>query len=179
MKAHALTAMVVVALAAAPALTGCSGDPAPKHAQIQAGPMPEGEIWTGVYYHPVFGNLHMIEEGSNVVGRWKRTNQSAWGELSGTKTGNVVHFQWKEHTVGLVGASASTSGRGYFVYKMGKEGIAELDGGYGLGQDEVGSDWHCVKQQRMTPDLKSIGGDTAGLAPPAAGHWDDSSGPKK
>lgn len=179
MKALAISGLFFAAFAVSPALVGCSGEPAAKHAQVTAGSMPEGESWNGVYYHPVFGNLHMLEEGSNIIGRWKRSNQSAWGELSGTITGNVVHFQWKEHQVGMVGASSTTTGRGYFVYKMGKEGIAELDGGYGMNQDEVGSDWHCVKQQRMNPDLKSISGDTGGIAPPAAGHWDDGSSPKK
>jgi hypothetical protein len=92
-----------------------------------------------------------------------RTDKSAWGRLSGTKNGNVLHFQWTETKYGMVGPSATSTGRGYFVYKMGKEGgIAELDGQYGLGQDEAGSDWHCVKQQRVLPDLNSITGDLPG-----------------
>ena len=141
-------------------------------ANIPAGEMPSGETWTGVYFHPVFGYLHMTEEGSNVIARWKRTDQSAWGEMSGTRNGNVLHYTWKEHKIGLVGPAATSSGKGYFVYKMGKEGIAELDGQFGIGDDETGSDWHNVKQQRMNPDLKSISGDTGGVAPPAAGKWD-------
>ena len=134
--------------------------------------MPSGESWAGVYYHPVFGYLHMMEEGSNIVARWKRTDQSAWGEMSGTKNGNVLHYTWKEHKIGLVGPAATSEGKGYFVYKVNKENIAELDGQFGLGQDEVGSDWHNVKQVRMNPDLKSISGDTGGVAPPAAGKWE-------
>jgi hypothetical protein len=164
---------LVLALAAftGAALAGC-GEPPPKTAQITSGAMPEGENWTGVYYHPVFGHLHMMEEGSNIVAKWKRTDQSHWGELSGTVTGNVLRFQWKEHKVGMVGASMTTTGKGYFVYKMNAENIGELHGQFGMGQDETGSDWKCVKQQRMQPDLKSISGDTGGIAPPAAGKWD-------
>ena len=113
--------------------------------------MPEGESWTGVYFHPVYGYLHMVEEGSNVVGRWKRADQSKWGELSGTKGGNVLHYTWKEHTVGMIGASATTKGKGYFQYKMDKEDRPVLDGQFGLNDDETGSDWHNVKQARMQP----------------------------
>lgn len=127
--------------------------------------MPEGETWTGVYFHPVFGYLHMQEEGSNIVGRWKRTDQSYWGELSGTVSGNVVHYQWKEHRIGMVGPSSISKGKGYFVYKLNKENIGELDGEFGMNDAEVGSTWKNVKQVRMPPDLKSIGGDSEGLTP--------------
>ena len=55
---------------------GCGDGQEVKHAKVASGPMPEGESWTGVYFHPVYGYLHMVEEGSNVVGRWKRADQS-------------------------------------------------------------------------------------------------------
>ena len=93
----------------------------PRSAKVAAGPMPEGETWTGRLLPPGVRLPPHAEEGSNVVGRWKRTNQSKWGELSGTMSGNVLHYTWKEHTVGMVGASATTQGKGYFAYKMDKE----------------------------------------------------------
>ena len=150
------------------ALPACGGGDDPKSAKVTAGEMPAGESWTGVYYHQVYGYLHMQEQDSNIVARWKRTDQSAWGELSGTKAGNVFHFTWKEHKYGLPGPAGESKGKGYFQYKLGKEGgIAELDGQYGLNNDETGSEWHCVKQQRMAPDLKSITGDTGSSSGPA------------
>jgi hypothetical protein len=157
----------VLASLALPAVlvAGCSSESTPKMANVASGPMPEGEQWTGVYFHPVFGYLHMQETGSSVVGRWKRTDHSHWGELSGTTAGNVFHYTWKEHKVGMVGASATTHGRGYFVYKLNKENIGELDGEYGLNESELGSTWKNVKQVRMPPDLKSIGGDSEGVTP--------------
>jgi len=158
-------ALAVLVATAAIGLTGCGDGKETKHAKIVSGPMPEGESWQGVYFHPVYGYLHMMEEGSNVVGRWKRADQSKWGELSGTHSGNVLHYTWKEHTIGMVGASATTHGKGYFVYKMDKENRPILDGQFGLNEDEVGSDWHNVKQVRMQPDLKSIGGDAEGVPP--------------
>ncbi len=150
----------MLSLAVAGTMVACGGGGDAKSANVTAGEMPAGEVWTGVYFHPVYGYLHMQEEDSSIVGRWERADKSAWGELSGTKSGNVVHFTWKEHKVGLVGPAAESHGKGVFVYKAAKEekGSAELDGQFGLDQDETGQDWHNVKQQHMAPDLKSIPG---------------------
>jgi hypothetical protein len=165
--------LALAAFGAASAIAGCGGGAqGAKSANIKADDMPTGESWSGVYFHPVYGYLHMVENDDNVVGKWKRTDQSAWGELSGTKVGNVLHFAWKEHKYGLVGPSAESHGKGYFVYKMNSNNIAELDGQFGLDSDETGSDWHNVKQQRMPPDLNSIkGGDTTGATPAAGEQW--------
>jgi len=160
--------LATVTALAASSLAGCGDGKDTTAANVKSGSMPEGESWTGVYFHPVFGYLHMQEEGTNVVGRWKRTDHSHWGELSGTTTGNVLHYTWKEHKIGMVGASATTKGKGYFVYKVNKENIGELDGEFGLNDAEVGSSWKNVKQLRMPPDLKSIGGDGEGVTP---GHF--------
>lgn len=146
-------------------LAACGGGKEAKTAKVTPGPMPEGETWTGVYFHPVFGYLHLQEEGSNIIGRWKRTDQSHWGELSGTFNGNVLHYTWKEHKIGMIGPAATTRGRGYFVYKMNDQDIGELDGEFGLNDSEVGSSWKNIKQVRMEPDLKSIGGDAETLGP--------------
>lgn len=154
----------VLLAASAVGVAACDGKEA-KTANVKAGPMPEGESWTGVYYNPVFGYLHLIEEGSNIIGKWKRTDQSHWGSLEGTFQGNVLHYKWKEHQVGMVGASATTQGKGYFVYAMDKENHATLDGQFGFKDEETGSEWHNVKQAKMAPDLKSIGGDAEGVAP--------------
>lgn len=159
------TVLVAAVSFAAIGLAACGDGNDPKVAKVASGPMPEGETWTGVYFHPVFGYLHLQQEGSNVIGRWKRADHSYWGELSGTFSGNVLHYTWKEHRIGMVGASSVTHGKGYFVYKLNKENIGELDGEYGLDDSEVGSSWKNVKQVRMPPDLKSIGGDSEGVTP--------------
>ena len=167
--AVAAAVATTVALSSA-CLVACTPPEGPKGAQIKAGEMPEGETYTGVYFHPVYGHLHIVEDGGNVFGKWKRADQSRWGELQGTKTGNLVRFTWKEHTIGLVGAGAESKGKGYFLYKTGKD-VAELDGQFGLGDDEAGADWHNVKQQRMQPDLKSIPGDTDATSTPTGESW--------
>ncbi len=50
------------------------------------------------------------------------------GELQGTVTGNVMHFTWKEHKYNQVGPSSTSTGKGYFQYKMNSDKTAELDG---------------------------------------------------
>ena len=158
-------AVAVLFAASSVSLAACGGGQETKTAKVASGPMPEGETWTGVYFHPVYGYLHMVEEGTSVVGRWKRADQSHWGELSGTATGNVLHYTWKEHKVGMIGASATTKGKGYFVYKLDNEKRPILEGQFGLNDAETGSDWRNMKQMRMEPDLKSIGGDAEGAPP--------------
>jgi hypothetical protein len=157
--------------AASPTLVACGGEGNAHTAKIVVGEMPSGETWTGVYFHPVYGYLHMVQNENNIVGKWKRADQSAWGELSGVANGNVLHFSWKEHKYGLVGPAAESKGKGYFVYKMGAEKIAELDGQFGVDNDETGADWHNIKQVRMTPDLNSIKGDSTAAQPAAKDSW--------
>jgi hypothetical protein len=173
MKAARFAQVVVLSLTLGAAALGCGGGQEAKSAKVAAGDMPSGQEWTGVYYNQQFGNLHLVEEGTNVVGRWKRTDQSHWGELSGTKTGNLLRFTWKEHKVGMVGASADTEGKGYFLYGVNKDGLGELKGEYGLGGSEVGSRWDGLKQKDVKPNLKEIGGDAPGIATPGATKgWD-------
>ena len=158
-------------------LVACGEGSGAKSALTKPADMPEGESWNGVYYHPVFGYLHLVDNDATVVGKWKRSDQSRWGELSGIKVGNLLHYTWKEHTYGLVGPAAQQHGKGVFVYKVEdanghKQG--KLEGVFGLNEDEVGSTWNCVKQDRMEPKLDSINGDVGGTgAPPAAGKWDE------
>src|SRR5262249_1505306 len=56
-------------------------------------------------------------------------------------------------------------GQGSFVYKLDKGQRPVIEGQYGLNDEDNGSDWTSMKQPRMTPDLKSIGGDSEGVPP--------------
>jgi hypothetical protein len=159
---------------------GCGNTSGAKMASVTPGPMPEGEEWTGVYYNELYGNLHIVEEGSNIIGRWKRANQSHWGELSGTKEGNVVRFQWKEHQYGQVGPQATTSGKGYFVYKLGENKFWELHGELGEDADETGHPWKAIKQTNKKANLDEIKGELGGSELPAVPEeWDKKNEDKK
>jgi hypothetical protein len=157
--------ILVMALAAG--TIACSSGGGAKFAGVKAGEMPAGESWPGVYFNPVYGYLHMVEQGGNIVARWRRTDGSHWGELSGTAEGNVLHFTWNEHRVGGVGPSAESKGSGVFVYKMGEK-FGELDGQYALADSDQVGEWHCIKQAGLKPDLDSVNGkgtDNMGVTP--------------
>jgi hypothetical protein len=146
------------------ALVGCGGGSA-KFPEVKGSELPSGESWDGVYYNPVYGYLHLVPQGDNMVGRWKRSDSSHWGELSGTVDGNVFHFTWTEHRYGAFGPSGDTHGSGMFVYHLPPQKdeslkpIAELDGKYALDESSQIGDWHCVKQMNLKADLNSINGE--------------------
>lgn len=153
------------------ALVACGGQEGAKFANVKPGEMPADQTWVGVYYNPVYGYLHVVDNGGNIVGRWKRTDASSWGELSGTAEGNVLHYSWTEHKYGAIGPSSDLHGSGVFVYKMGNDKFGELDGQYAIdGQSDIGN-WHCVKQNNIKPDLNSINGDNPAETPPTQDKW--------
>jgi hypothetical protein len=172
MRAPAWLFGLGIVVASMALLVACGGGPAGKFGNIKAGEMPPGEEWTGVYYNPVYGYMHLIEQqdGSGIVGKWKRTDGSHWGELSGTVEGNVMQYTWKEHEYGAVGVNGNSKGNGVFVYKMG-EAAPELNGQYSLEDSDQVGQWHCVKQKNMKPDFNSITGDVPPDAPATQDKW--------
>lgn len=162
------------ALVVAPiATTGCSGGPpAPKTANVQAGDMPAGQSWKGVFFSELYGYLHLVQEGDTITGKWQRPNKDKWGELKGKATGDVVHFEWNEYVTGLVGPNAKKTGRGYFKFKPAAEANGEpsIVGEIGRDQDEVGEPWEAIRQKNIEPDLASIGG--TGSSDVGGGDWD-------
>jgi hypothetical protein len=160
------------ALLLGPATVGCSSTPAGKTANIEAGDMPDGAEWTGVYYSELYGYLHVIQEGDQVDGKWIRPVKDRWGELHGKATGNLLKFDWSEYTIGGVGPNSSRRGKGYFKYSRpeGDNVDDRIDGQIGAGEDEVGEPWDAIKQRNVKPDLSSIGGTGAGDI--GGGDWD-------
>ncbi|AKT37065.1 hypothetical protein [Chondromyces crocatus] len=165
-------AVAAGALILGPAALGCSTTSAPKTAKIQAGDMPDGADWTGVYYNELYGHLHIIQEGDKVDGKWQRPQREKWGELHGTATGNVLRFDWIEYKTGVVGPNSQSSGKGYFKYTRpeGENVDDRIDGEIGDGKDEVGTGWDAIKQRNVKPDLASIGG--TGTGDLGGGDWD-------
>src|SRR5882757_8461186 len=71
---------VFFALAAAMFLPACDSGGSGgggKYANIKPGTMPPDASWNGVYFNPQYGNLHLVETGGSVAGKWKRTDGSA------------------------------------------------------------------------------------------------------
>jgi len=169
------TALCVGALLVAPLYaTGCSGGGGgAKTANVTPGDMPSGADWTGVYYSELYGYLHVVQEGDTVEGKWIRPHKDRWGDLHGTATGDVIHFSWKEYTIGAVGPNSAKAGKGYFKYKRppGANVDDTIAGEIGRDQDETGEPWDAVKQRNVKPDLNSIGG--SGASDIGGGDWDN------
>src|SRR5262249_7316494 len=126
----------------------------------------------GVYYSELYGHLHVVQEGDKIKGKWLRPVKDRWGELTGEAKGDVIKFEWKEHTIGVVGPKAAKAGHGYFQDKRpeGDNVDDKIVGEIGDGLDEVGQPWDAVKQRNMNPDLASIGGTGSGDI--GGGDWD-------
>lgn len=167
----ASSALLGLALTFSVAACGPEAAP-PKVAKVSPGSMPDGGSWTGVYYSPLFGSLHLVGEGKLVQGKWLRPLKGRWGKLQGNADGNLLRFDWSEHTDGLVGPNAKKSGKGYFVYSRpeGANVDDQIKGSIGRGKDEVGVEWRAIKQRNVKPDLKSIGG--GGASDLGGGDWD-------
>lgn len=164
--------MVLAMLCVSAATTGCSkGGEKGKVANVKPGSMPADGEWTGVYYSPLFGHLH-IEDSGTVEGRWQRPRKGQWGKLTGRADGNVLRFEWEEYVDGLVGPNSKKSGKGYFVYRRPEGDNVDdvIEGEIGRGQDEVGTPWEAIKQRNVKADLDSIGG--AGSGEVGGGDWD-------
>lgn len=148
-----------------PVVAGCGpSNSDAKSANVQAGDLPEGAEWNGVYFSELYGYLHLVQDGNAISGKWLRPHKDRWGEVNGQVTGDLMKFEWKEHTVGLVGPNATKTGRGYFKYKrpQGDNVDDQIVGEIGRGADEVGDPWDAIKQRNVKPDLGSIGGDSSG-----------------
>jgi hypothetical protein len=162
------------------ALVACHGKPANSVDKLSH-EMPEGAEWKGVYFSPVFGNLHILDEGGEIKGAWRTAAGEAWGELRGKTDGALLKYEWVEHRIGMVGPSADRKGKGYFVYtRVRKEGAKdpdEIHGQWGLGDNSTGNKWDAVKQTNVEPDPKSVMPDEVerGTAV-TSGGWDDSNG---
>lgn len=166
--------VLIVTACCAVAVLGCGsgGSGSAKTANVKPGSMPGDASWTGVYYNPLYGWLHIVEEGDLIIGRWLRPRKDKWGELQGSADGNLLRFDWTEHEFGLVGPRSKKKGKGYFVYSRpeGDNVDDRIDGELGKGEDEVGMPWDAVKQRNQKPDIESIGG--AGAGEVGGGEWD-------
>ncbi len=135
----------------------CGGSQKVVHANVKPGDMPEGGDWTGVFYSETYGYLHLTKEGDTVSGCWRNTAGDEFGQLSGKATGDVLHYDWHNHKIGMVGAAANQNGEGWFRYTRPKEGEADvLKGMWGLEHNDSTDSWEAVKQQNMTPDCKKV-----------------------
>ena len=162
-------------------LVACGHGKSANSADKASREMPEGAEWKGVYYSQIYGNLHVVDDGGTIKGNWRTAAGEAWGELHGKADGSVLHYEWVEHRIGMVGPSADRHGKGYFVYsrpaKTGAKDPDEIHGQWGLGENESGNKWDAVKQTNVEPDPKSVMPDEVERGQGVAGGgWDAEGG---
>ncbi|MEO7036463.1 MAG: hypothetical protein ABI548_21140 [Polyangiaceae bacterium] len=169
-----LSLLGALAIPSAFSLTACGNGSEVKHATVKAGEMPAGGEWQGVFYSPVYGYLHVLADGKTVQGAWRTGGGDAYGELQGEADGNLMKYTWTQHKIGMVGAEANSSGKGYFVYSIPKAGEAhKISGEWGLGDSDAGNTWEAIKQTNMQPNLDSVKPDEIEGKVNNAGGWDD------
>jgi hypothetical protein len=144
-----LVALVAVALAAACASTGAP--------PIQVKSMPEGGSFTGVWFSPQYGEMHVLQSGSSAIGRY--TKDERVGRLQGNIEGDVMRFEWKEQRELIVGRPVTTKGHGYFrIVKDDVENSWKLLGEWGNDDAERGGGpWTAVKSRTRKPEIDAAG----------------------
>ena len=168
-----------VSIAASGSLVGCSKPPPPTTANVKASDLPPAGDWSGVFYSPLYGHLHLVKEGNSVSGKWRTSGGDKWGELHGEVTGDLLKYKWVEHKIGMVGPGSTTEGHGYFKYYVPADENAnhEIKGQWGLERSEVGNSWEAIRQRNMLPDLNSVKPDeTEQVNMPD--EWDSSGSPQ-
>ena len=127
---------------------------------ITPGKMPENGTYTGVFYSTQYGEMHMVQDGSTVHGRYELDERS--GTIQGEVDGDVLNFEWVENKAMVSNRPTETRGHGYFRYMIDKSnGDHVLKGRWGLGDDNYnGGEWNAYKMKNREPDLgSSSGGD--------------------
>lgn len=159
--------LVVFALAFA---VGCGGEKLPP---IQVKPMPEGGSFSGVWFSPQYGEMHILQTGSSAIGRY--TKDERQGRLQGRLEGDVMRFEWTEERELIVGRAVKTKGHGYFrIVRDDAEDTWKIIGEWGNDDaDRGGGPWTAVKSKTRRPEIDSDGNATDGSSAPTSGSSRD------
>lgn len=154
---------LVGVLLGVPTLHGCGGGP--QHV-IQVGAMPAGATFTGVWFSPQYGEMHIEQNGSSAIGRYTKDERN--GRIQGTVEGDVLRFEWTENRELIVGRPVETKGHGYFkIVQHQEDETWNLDGRWGTDASEHnGGPWTAVKSKTRKPEL---GGDGSSGSDSASG----------
>jgi hypothetical protein len=118
--------------------------------------MPGGGNFTGVWHSPQYGEMHMVQTGSAVVGRYTKDERS--GRIQGTVQGDVMRFEWTEDREMVSGVPSTSRGRGYFRYSIDQSGTHNVLGEWGIDDSETGGGpWNAYKMQNRRPQVEQTG----------------------
>jgi hypothetical protein len=138
---------------------------------VQAGKMPPGGHFDGVFQSPAYGRMEFTVNGAEAVGLYE--GERHFGRIEGQINGNLMKFHWTQWKEDLQGKVRKSTGRGYFKYVIEQEGgatstrdVHRLKGEWGYGEAEVGNLWGAVKlsvraKKRLKPRSPEV---EAGMA---------------
>jgi hypothetical protein len=150
-----LTRFASFVLGCALFVASCGGA---QHARVSAGSMPPGGSFTGVWFSPQYGEMHMVENGATVIGRYTKDERT--GRIQGSVEGDLMRFEWTENRELIVGRPVKTKGHGYFrIINDTAEGTWKLIGEWGNDDAETGGgQWNAVKSKSRKPDVDGNAG---------------------
>lgn len=150
-----------LSLSIATLAVGCGGGG--NRANVSPGAMPEGGSYTGIWHSPQYGEMHLVQTGTQVVGCY--TKDERHGRIQGTVQGDLMRFEWSERREMVSGRPTMTRGRGYFQYSVGGDGDHYAQGQWGADDNETGGGpWNAVRDRRRSrrPDPNTCGQGGAG-----------------
>jgi hypothetical protein len=139
------TALVVMAIA----IGGCAAS----NAAIKSGPMPPDGSFSGVYFSPQYGEMHIVQNGTAVIGKYTKDERA--GRIQGEADGDLMRFEWTESKAMVSNRPQESRGHGYFRYMVdASNGDHVLKGRWGLGDDDTdGGEWNAYKSRTRKPEL--------------------------
>jgi hypothetical protein len=148
---------------------GCGGG----SANLTIGVMPEGGSFHGVWQSPQYGNMHLCQTGSQVVGDYEKDERR--GRIQGTIQGDTLRFTWEEQRQMVIGRTQTTRGRGYFQMTRRQDNDLFITGEWGVDDSETGGGpWNGVKLRRGAPERCIAASDQGGSN--SSGGYDDDYG---
>lgn len=166
--ARSSKAWAVVATLAFASLAACGGGGG--RANVSPGTMPAGQTFTGVWHSPQYGEMQMVQTGSQVVGEYVQDERR--GRIQGTVQGDLLRFEWSERRELVAGRPIVTRGRGYFRFVVGDDRDYYIVGEWGHDDNETGGGpWRGVRDRRRRPRLSTDTG--GGSATTGSGDGED------
>jgi hypothetical protein len=147
------------------AVMGCGGGQG-KSALVQAGKMPPGGDFDGVFQSPAYGRMEFTVDGGQAIGLYE--GERHYGRIEGQLNGNLMLFNWTQWKEDMQGKVRKSTGRGYFKYIIDVEGgatttreVHRLKGEWGYGESDAGNPWGAIKlskraKKRLQPRDPSI-----------------------
>ncbi len=137
---------------------------------LRAGPMPEGGSFTGVWFSPQYGEMHMEQSGATVIGKFAKEEKV--GRIQGTADGDLMRFEWTQKREMIVGRPTQSRGHGYFRVSYDESEKAwKLEGRWGSDDSETnGGPWTAIRARNRRPEL----GDESSGGGRSSDSYDDS-----